>query len=163
MSMIDDRATIAIIDSDDASRERLRVLLESAGFAAEALASAEAYLETKRACPPNCIVLDVRLHGRSGLELQAQLAKATWQIPLVFITSHNDVRTSVQAMKAGAIEYLTKPFRNQEALDAVRIGIARDCTRRAEDQVLRNLKSCFRSLSPRERQTMALMSAGRTV
>jgi FixJ family two-component response regulator len=163
MSMVDDGATVAIIDSDDASRERLRVLLQSAGFAAETLASAEAYLETKRASPPNCIVLDVRLPGRSGLDLQAQLAKATWQIPLVFITAHNDVRTSVQAMKAGAIEYLIKPFRNREVLNAVRIGIAQDCARRTEDQVLRKLKSSFRSLTPRERQTMALMSAGRTV
>jgi FixJ family two-component response regulator len=163
ISMIDDRATVAIIDSDDSSRERLRVLLESAGFMVEPLASAEAYLETNRARHPNCIVLDARLRGRSGLDLQAQLAKATWQIPLVFITAQDDVRTSVQAMKAGAIEYLTKPFRNQEVLDAVRTGIARDCARRAEDQVLCNLKISFRSLSLRERQTMALMSAGRTV
>ena len=161
--MIDDQATVTIIDGDDSSRERLRVLLESAGFMVEPLASAEAYLETSRANPPNCIVLDVRLPGRSGLDLQAQLGKAAWQIPLVFITAHNDVRTSVQAMKAGAIEYLTTPFRNQEALDAVRIGIARDCSRRAEDQLLRKLKIIFRSLTPRERQTMALISAGRSV
>ena len=161
--MIDDQATVAIIDGDDSSRERLRVLFESAGFIVEPLASAEAYLETNRISPPNCIVLDVRLPGRSGLDLQIQLAKATWQTPLVFITAQNDVRMSVQAMKAGAIEYLTKPFRNQEALDAVRVGIARDCARRVEDHALRELKSCFRSLTPRERQTMALISAGRSV
>ena len=160
---IDDRATVVIIDSDDSSRERLRVLFESAGFIVEPLVSAEAYLETNRTSPPNCIVLDVRLPGRSGLDLQVQLAEATWQTPLVFITAQNDVRTSVQAMKAGAIEYLTKPFRTQEALDAVRIGIARDCARRAENQTLRKLKVCFRSLTPRERQTMALISAGRSV
>ena len=161
--MIDDRATVAIIDSDDASRERLRVLLESAGFAAEALASAEAYLEINRTRQPNCVVLDVQLQGRNGLDLQAQLAQFAWQAPLVFITAHNDVRTSVQAMKAGAIDYLTKPFRDQDALDAVRIGIAWDCGRRAEDQALRKLKSRFRSLTTRERQTMALISAGRSV
>jgi len=161
--MIDDQATVAIIDSDDSSRERLRVLFESAGFIVEPLASAEAYLETNRISPPNCIVLDVRLPGRTGLDLQVQLAKATWQTPLVFITAQNDVRTSVHAMKAGAIEYLTKPFRNKEVLDAVRIGIARDYARRAEDQALNKLRICFRSLTPRERQTMALISAGRSV
>jgi len=161
--MIDDQATVAIIDSDDSSRERLRVLFESAGFIVEPLASAEAYLETNRISSPNCIVLDVRLPGRSGLDLQVQLAKATWQTPLVFITAQNDVQTSVRAMKAGAIEYLTKPFRNKEVLDAVRTGIARDCARRAEDQALRKLRICFRSLTPRERQTMALISAGRSV
>ena len=161
--MIDDQATVAIIDSDDSSRERLRVLFESAGFIVEPLASAEAYLETNRISPPNCIVLDVRLPGRTGLDLQVQLAKATWQTPLVFITAQNDVRTSVHAMKAGAIEYLTKPFRNKEVLDAVRIGIARDYARRAEDQALNKLRICFRSLTPRERQTIALISAGRSV
>jgi FixJ family two-component response regulator len=161
--MIDDRARVAIIDSDDSSRERLRVLLEAAGFMVELLASAEAYLETNRTSPPNCIVLDERLPGRSGLDLQAELAKATWQAPLVFITTQNDVPTSVQAMKAGAIDYLTKPFQNQEALDAVRTGIAGDYARRAEEQALRKLKICFRSLTPRERQTIALISAGRSV
>src|SRR5215471_21347245 len=123
ISMIEGRTTVAIIDSDDSSRERLRVLFESAGLTVEPLASAEAYLEMNRTRRPNCIVLDVQLPGRSGLDLQAQLAKSAWQVPLVFITAHNDVRTSVQAMKAGAIEYLTKPFRDQEALDAVRIGV----------------------------------------
>ena len=161
--MIEGRTIVAIIDSDDSSRERLRVLFGSAGFKVEPLASAEAYLEMNRTRRPNCIVLDVQLPGRSGLDLQAQLAGSAWQVPLVFITAHNDVRTSVQAMKAGAIEYLTKPFRDQEALDAVRIGVARDCGRRAEDRALRKLKSCFRSLTTRERQTMALISAGRSV
>ena len=161
--MIEGRIIVAIIDSDDSSRERLRVLFESAGFTVEPLASAEAYLEMNRTHQPNCIVLDAQLSGRSGLDLQAKLAGSAWQLPLVFITGLDDVRASVQAMKAGAIEYLTKPFQDQEALDAVRIGITRDCGRRTEDQKLRKLKSCFRSLTTRERQTMALISAGRSV
>jgi FixJ family two-component response regulator len=125
-----DQALIAIIDSDDSLRARLRILLEAAGLKIELFKSAEEYLKRSKSHSPNCIVLDVRLPGISGLDFQSRQAKTGHKTPLLFLTAQNEVRTSVRAMKAGAIEFLTKPFQDEELLDAVRSGIERDVAAR---------------------------------
>jgi FixJ family two-component response regulator len=155
-----DQALIAIIDSDDSLRARLRILLEAAGLKIEFFKSAEEYLKRSKSHSPNCIVLDVRLPGISGLDFQSRQAKTGRKTPLVFLTAQNEVRTSVQAMKAGAIEFLTKPFQDEELLDAVRSGIERDVATRLQKQILDELQSRLASLSLRERETMVLLSAG---
>jgi FixJ family two-component response regulator len=155
-----DQALIAIIDSDDFLRARLRILLEAAGLKIELFKSAEEYLKRSKSHSPNCIVLDVRLPGISGLDLQSRQAKTRRKTPLVFLTAQNDVRMSVRAMKAGAIDFLTKPFQDEELLDAVRSGIERDVVARLQKQALDELRTRLASLSPRERETMVLLSAG---
>jgi len=158
--MTGDQALIAIIDSDDSLRARLRVLLEAAGLKIELFKSAEEYLKRSKSHSPNCIVLDVRLPGISGLDLQSRQAKTRRKIPFVFLTAQNEVRASVRAMKAGAIDFLTKPFQDEELLDAVRSGIERDLAARLQKQTLDELRTRLASLSPRERETMVLLSAG---
>jgi FixJ family two-component response regulator len=155
-----DQALIAIIDSDDSLRARLRSFLEAAGLEVELFKSAEEYLNRSRSHPPHCIVLDVRLPGISGLDLQSRQARTRRKTPLVFLTAQNEVRTSVRAMKAGAIDFLTKPFQDEELLDAVRCGIERDLAARLQNQTLDELRTRLASLSPRERETMVLLSAG---
>ena len=155
-----DQALIAIVDSDDSLRARLRILLEAAGLKVELFKSAEEYLMRSRSHPPNCIVLDVLLPGISGLDLQSRQARTRRKTPLVFLTAQNEVRTSVRAMKAGAIDFLTKPFQDEELLDAVRCGIERDLAARLQKQTLDELRTRLASLSPRERETMVLLSAG---
>jgi FixJ family two-component response regulator len=155
-----DQALIAIIDSDDSLRARLRILLEAAGLKIELFKSAEEYLTRSKSNSPNCIVLDVRLPGISGLDLQSRQAKTKRKTPLVFLTAQNEVRASVRAMKAGAIDYLTTPFQDGELLDAVRSGIKRDLAARLQKRTLDKLRTRLASLSPRERETMALLSAG---
>jgi FixJ family two-component response regulator len=159
--MADKPAVVAVIDDDPSVRDALGRLFETVSLNADLFASVEEYLRASKVRPANCIVLDVRLPGPSGLDFQAQLASANDQTPIVFITAHADIPMSVRAMKAGAIEFLTKPFRHQELLDAVRKGIERDRSRRAEVQVLTDLQSRFASLTPRERQIMALLAEGR--
>jgi len=158
--MTGDQALIAIIDSDDSLRARLRILLEAAGLKIELFKSAEEYLKRSKFHSPNCIVLDVRLPGISGLDLQSRQAKTRRKIPFVFLTAQNEVRASVRAMKAGAIDFLTKPFQDEELLDAVRSGIERDLAARLQKQTLDELRTRLASLSPRERETMVLLSAG---
>jgi FixJ family two-component response regulator len=155
-----DQALIAIIDSDDSLRAQLRTLLEAAGLKIELFKSAEEYLKRGKSHSPNCIVLDVRLPGISGLDLQSRQAKTRCKTPLVFLTAQNEVRTSVRAMKAGAIDFLTKPFQDEELLDAVRSGIERDLAARLQKQTLDELRTRLASLSPRESETMVLLSAG---
>ena len=155
-----DRALVAIIDSDDSLRARLRILLGSAGLEVAIFKSAEEYLKRGNSHSPNCIVLDVRLPGISGLDLQSRQAKTRRKIPFVFLTAQNEVRASVRAMKAGAIDFLTKPFQDEELLDAVRSGIERDLAARLQKQTLDELRTRLASLSPRERETMVLLSAG---
>jgi len=155
-----DQALIAVIDSDDSLRARLRILLEAAGLKIELFKSAEEYLTRCKSHSPNCIVLDVRLPGMSGLDLQSRQAKTRRETPLVFLTAQNEVRASVRAMKAGAIDVLTKPFQDGELLDAVRSGIKRDLVARLQKQTLDELRTRLASLSPRERETMMLLSAG---
>jgi FixJ family two-component response regulator len=155
-----DQALIAVIDSDDSLRARLRILLEAAGLTIELFKSAEEFLKRSKSHSPNCIVLDVRLPNISGLDLQSRLAKAERKTPLVFLTAQNDARMSVRAMKAGAIDFLTKPFQDEELLDAVRTGIERDLAARLQKQTLDELRTRLASLSPREREVMVLLSAG---
>jgi FixJ family two-component response regulator len=135
-------------------------LLEAAGLKIELFKSAEEYLKRSKSHSPNCIVLDVRLPGISGLDLQSRQAKTRRKIPFVFLTAQNEVRASVRAMKAGAIDFLTKPFQDEELLDAVRSGIERDLAARLQKQTLDELRTRLASLSPRERETMVLLSAG---
>jgi FixJ family two-component response regulator len=158
--MTDDRTIIAIVDSDDSLRARLRVLFGAAGLTVELFKSAEEYLKRSKSHLPNCTVLDIQLPGISGLDLQSRLAKAKRKTPLVFLTAQNDARMSVQAMKAGAIDFLTKPFQVEELLEAVRSGIEHDLAARLQKQTLDELRTRLASLSPRERETMVLLSAG---
>jgi FixJ family two-component response regulator len=155
-----DRPLVAIIDSDDSLREELRILLGAAAFAVELFNSAEEFLKGNKSQSPHCIVLDVRLPGMSGLDLQSRQAKVGCKTPLVFLTSHNEVRTSVRAMKAGAIDYLVKPFQDKELLDAVNRGIECDRAQRLQKRTIDELRTKLASLSPRERETMVLLSAG---
>jgi FixJ family two-component response regulator len=155
-----DRALIAIVYSDDSLRARLRILLGAAGLKIELFKSAEDYLKRSESHSPNCIVLDVRLPGISGLDLQSRQAKTGRKIPLVFLTAQNEVRTSVRAMKAGAIDYLIKPFQDEELLDAVKSGIECNRALRLQERTLDELRIRLASLSPRERETMVLLSAG---
>jgi FixJ family two-component response regulator len=154
-----DGPLIAIIDSDGSLRAELRILLEAAALAVELFNSAEDFLKRNKSQSPHCIVLDVRL-GMSGLDLQSRQAKVGRKTPLVFLTAHNEVRTSVRAMKAGAIDYLIKPFQDKELLDAVNRGIECDRAQRLQKQTLDELRTRLASLSPRERETMVLLSAG---
>ena len=158
--MTGDRASIGIIDSDDSLRARLQTLLGGVGLKVEPFKSAEDYLTRTKSHSPNCIVLDVRLPGISGLDLQSRLAKIGRKIPFVFLTAQNEVRMSVRAIKAGAIDYLIKPFYDEELLDAVKSGIECDRALRLQKQTLDELRTRLASLSPRERETMVLLSAG---
>lgn len=158
--MTDDRATIAIVDSDDLLRARLQVLIGAAGLTVTPFKSAEEYLNRNPSQPVNCTVLDVRLPGMSGLDLQFRLTKARSETPLVFLAAQNDLRTAVRAMKAGALDFLAKPFNDEELLGAVRCGVERDRAARLQRRTLDVLRTRLTSLSSRERETMALLSSG---
>ena len=136
-----DRPLIAVIDSDDSLRAELRILLGAAAFAVEFFNSAEEFLKRNKSQSPHCIVLDVRLPGMSGLDLQSRQAKVGRKTPLVFLTAHNEVRTSVRAMKAGAIDYLIKPFQDKELLDAVNRAIKCDRAQRMQKQIFDELRT----------------------
>ena len=157
-----ERAIVAVIDDDQSVREALHGLLETVALDVELFVTVEDFLGASHSRAPDCIVLDVRLPGPSGLDFQAQLARANVHTPIVFITGHGDIPTSVRAMKGGAIEFLTKPFRDQELLDAVWSGIERARAGRAEAQVVARLRQRFASLTTREREIMALLAAGRS-
>src|SRR6516165_271651 len=159
--MSGERAIVAVIDDDQRVREALHGLLETVALDVELFVSVEDFLGASRSRAPDCIVLDVRLPGPSGLDFQAQLSKANVHTPIVFITGHGDIPMSVRAMKAGAIEFLTKPFRDQELLDAVRSGIEHDCAGRAAEQAIAELRDRFASLTRREREIMAFIATGR--
>ena len=140
---------------------RLVRLLRTVGLHTQQFSSVSDFLKADPSDGPTCLVLDVRLPGRSGLELQRELAAANRQLPIIFITAHADIPMTVQAMKGGAIEFLTKPFRDQELLDAIEAGLARDRTRRESDKALAALRERFDTLSSREREIMFLVTAGR--
>ena len=158
--MPEQAATVFVVDDDASVREAIAALLRSAGLNAEVFGTAHEFLATPPADLPSCLVLDVRLPGLSGLDLQAQMAERRLDIPIVFITGHGDVPTSVRAMKAGALEFLTKPFSDQELLDA--IGKAIECHRvaRRRQAELNELTALYGSLTPRERQVMAMVVSG---
>jgi FixJ family two-component response regulator len=161
--MTDENAVVAIIDDDQSIREALQELFETVALKTELYGSVDEYLRASRSVPANCIVLDVRLPGASGLDFQAQLVNANSPIPIVFLTAHADIPMSVRAIKAGAVEFLTKPFRDQELLDAVRNGIERDRLNRVQVRELAALQARFESLTSREREIMALLAEGRIV
>lgn len=153
--------TVFVVDDDSQIRDSLVSLLRSVGLEVKALASVPEFLSCPRPDGPTCLVLDVRLPGRSGLDLQRELSAANIQLPVIFITGHGDIPMSVQAMKGGAIEFLTKPFRDQDLLDAIHHGLARDGERRVQDSELRILAEQFETLTSREREVMGLVVTGR--
>ncbi|WGF90271.1 response regulator transcription factor [Marinivivus vitaminiproducens] len=155
-----DPSLVLILDDDPSIRASVESLLRSVGQASRSFNSARALMAEGRPNIPSCLVLDVRLPGQSGLEFQRELAASGIDLPIVFITGHGDVPMSVAAMKAGAIEFLTKPFRDQELLDAVHKGIALDAERREARTALRSMQERFHSLTPREREVMALVTSG---
>jgi FixJ family two-component response regulator len=151
---------VFIVDDDQDVRESLRRLLSSVGLAVEVFATAQAFLTARRPDAPGCLVLDVRLPGLSGLDLQRELAAVDASLPIIFLTGYGDIPMSVRAMKAGAVEFLTKPFREQDLLDAIRHAIDRDRVARAEQRELTELRRRYGSLTPRERDVMAGVIAG---
>jgi FixJ family two-component response regulator len=155
------KPTVLVIDDDSALRDSVARLLRSVGVAAELFASISDFFASVPPDGPTCLVLDVRLPGKSGLDLQRELAAAKRELPIVFITGHGDIPMSVQAMKGGAIEFLTKPFRDQDLLDAIQLGFARDRARRETEKTLSALKERFGSLSHREREIMVQVAHGR--
>jgi FixJ family two-component response regulator len=159
--MSDPHASVLVVDDDPEFRDSVVRLLRSVGLDTRQFSSVADFLNAPQPDGPTCLVLDIRMPGRSGLELQRDLAAANRDIPIVFITAHGDIPMTVQAMKGGAIEFLTKPFRDQDLLDAVEAGLARDRTRRENDKALRALRERFETLSARERDIMIQVTAGR--
>jgi FixJ family two-component response regulator len=159
--MVDEDSTVLVIDDDPGLRQSVGLLLESLGLEARLFASIADFLKSDPPDGPACLVLDVRLPGKSGLDLQRELAAANRDLPIIFITGHGDIPMTVQAMKGGAIEFLTKPFRDQDLLDAIQLGLSRDRVRRQTEKSLAILKERFDSLSPRERDIMVQVARGR--
>jgi FixJ family two-component response regulator len=159
--MAEAKPTVLIIDDDPAIRGSLTRLLRSVGLDAQLFESIPDFLQAEHPNGPNCLVLDVNLPGQSGLDLQRELVATNRQIPIIFITGHGDIPMTVKAMKEGAIEFLTKPFEDQDLLDAVQLGLARDRVRREHEDALRTLKARFESLTPREREIMIEVAQGR--
>jgi FixJ family two-component response regulator len=152
--------SVSVIDDDPEFRDSVVRLLRTVGLHTRQFSSVHDFLKADPPEGPTCLVLDVRMPGRSGLELQCDLATANRQVPIIFITAHADVRMTVRAMKGGAIEFLTKPFRDQDLLDAVEAGLARDRARRESERALAALRERFDTLSAREREIMLRVVAG---
>jgi len=151
---------VFVVDDDASIRESLTDLFLSIGLRVETFASAAEFLQSKLPDAPGCLVLDVRLPGLSGLDFQAELARAGIGIPIVFITGHGDIPMTVRAMKAGAVEFLTKPFREQDMLDAIQAALEKDRARREQDRKVSDLRSLFDSLTNREQEVIGLVTAG---
>jgi FixJ family two-component response regulator len=158
--MPEEHPFVFVVDDDRSIRESLSNLIRSAGFNVQTFPSAQAFLTSRRPDAPSCLVLDVQLPGLSGLDLQQELAKVHCQIPIIFLTGHGDIPMTVQAMKAGAVEFLTKPFRDQELLDAIQQALARDRHAREQRAQSEALRRRYGALTPREREVMALVVAG---
>jgi FixJ family two-component response regulator len=156
-----DKAVVHIVDDDESLRCAVDSLCRSVGFQTRAYGSAQQFLDGKREDVPGCLVLDVRLPGISGLDFQSKLAELGINLPVILVTGHGDVPMSVRAMKAGAIDFLSKPFRDQDLLDAVTTAIDRDRKRRAIDGSANDLRDRFLTLSPREQEVMMLVTAGK--
>lgn len=159
--MTDQQAVVFVIDDDAAMRESLQSLVRSVGLEVRAFGSAREFLQSKRPDAPGCLVLDVRLPGESGLDLQNELAAMNVHLPIIFITGHGDIPMTVQAMKAGAVEFLSKPFRGQDLLDATRLAIEQSRAWRQDAAVIAGLRGYYQSLTAREREVMALVAMGR--
>ena len=155
-----DEPTVYLVDDDPGVRRSAKELIESIGLRVQAFGSAREFLEAQRADAPGCLVLDIRLPGLSGLDLQRELAKTSSPLPIIFISGHGDIPMTVQAMKAGAIEFLPKPFRDQQLLDAISQAIERDSLARNERRELAELRRRHDSLTPREREVMTFVVKG---
>jgi FixJ family two-component response regulator len=153
-------SVVFVVDDDPSIRRAIKRLVESVGLRVEGLGSAQEFLRSQRPDAPSCLVLDVRLPGMSGLDFQRELREANIHIPIIFITAHGDIPMTVRAMKAGAVEFLTKPFRDQELLDAIQQGLERDHARRAQEAEVRKLRERFESLTPRERELLPWVVSG---
>jgi FixJ family two-component response regulator len=151
---------VFVIDDDAPVRESLQRLFRSVGLQAQTFGTTAEFLNAELPDATSCLVLDVRLPGSSGLDFQNELAKAKIHVPIIFITGHGDIPMSVKAMKAGAVEFLTKPFRDQELLDAIGVALNLDRTRRENEKAVSNLRALFDALTPREREVMTLVTAG---
>jgi RNA polymerase sigma factor (sigma-70 family) len=158
--MIEMSCFVFVVDGDAALRQALKRLVRSVGLHVELFSSAEEFLQSRRPNVPSCLVLEVKLPGTDGLDLQRQLIEAQIQIPLVFLTAYGDVRMSVRAMKAGAVEFLTKPYRDQDVLDAIQLALARDQSRRKRETIFSSLQERFESLTQREREVVAMAVSG---
>ena len=159
--MASDSATVFIIDDDPGMRAAIEGLLESVGLPSQSFGSAKEFLDRPGAGGPCCLVLDVRLPGESGLDFQRKLTEAGVQIPIIFVTAHGDIPMSVKAMKSGAIEFLTKPFRDQDLLDAIQQALERDRARRQQQGELAGWRQCYETLTAREREVMQLVVSGK--
>lgn len=151
---------VFVVDDDPSVRSSLKFLIGTVGLQVESFDSAEALLRRKLSDEPGCIVLDVRLRGLSGLDFQRELAARNCHMPIIFITGHGDIPMTVRAMKAGAVEFLTKPFRDQDLLDAIRIALEKDRARRAQEKEVTDLQERFDSLTPREQEVISLVVSG---
>ena len=159
--MTEAKPVVFVIDDDQSVRDGLQGLIRSVGLQVRMFGSTQEFLESERPDVPGCLVLDIRLPGMGGLDFQRELAKSKINLPIVFITGHGDIPMTVQAMKAGAIEFLTKPFRDQELLDAIQLGIARDRAWREDARVVAALRERFEAMTAREREVMARVVTGR--
>ena len=151
---------VFVVDDDPSVRSSLKFLMSSVGLQVESFDSADALLQRKLPDSPSCLVLDVRLRGLSGLDFQRELAARNCHMPIIFITGHGDIPMSVRAMKAGAVEFLTKPFRDQDLLDAVRIALEKDRERRERKKEVSDLKERFNSMTPREQKVISMVVSG---
>ena len=151
---------VFVVDDDPSVGRAIKRLVESVGLQVVQCGSAQEFLRSERPDAPSCLVLDIRLPGISGLNLQRQLAKANIHIPIIFVTAHGDIPMTVRAMKAGAVEFLTKPFRDQDLLDAVQVALERDRSRRQKDAGIATLRDRYESLSAREREVVAMVVSG---
>ena len=159
--MIEPKPTVFVIDDDAAIRDALQSLISSMKLHVELFGSAAEFLQRERPDVPSCLVLDVRLPGISGLDFQRKLTEANHSIPVIFITGHGDIPMSVRAMKAGAVEFLTKPFSDQDLLDAIHVALERDRARRQQESEMMVLRERFKSLTPREQEVLPLVVSGR--
>jgi RNA polymerase sigma factor (sigma-70 family) len=153
-------AAVFVVDDDPSVRRAIKRLIESVGLQVGLFRSAQEFLQAKRPDVPSCLVLDIRLRGISGLDFQQQLVEAKNYIPVIFITTHGDIPMTVRAMKAGAVEFLTKPFRDQDLLGAIQVALERDRARREREAEIAVLQARFQSLTPREREVVAMVVAG---
>jgi FixJ family two-component response regulator len=151
---------VYVVDDDESMREAVSMLLRSVGLRVEAFASAHEFLAFQMPDVPSCLILDVRLKGQSGLAVQEQIAAGELRVPIIFMTAHGDIAMSVKAMKAGAMDFLAKPFRDQDMLDAVATALGKDEERREADRSVADLRRRYKSLTPREREVMAFVASG---
>jgi RNA polymerase sigma factor (sigma-70 family) len=158
--MSEPNSIVFVVDDDASLRDALKSLIRSVGLQVELFGSAQEFLQRKGPNVPSCLVLDIRLPGTSGLDFQRKLTEANIFIPIIFITGHGDIPMSVRAMKAGAVEFLTKPFRDQDLLDAIHTGLDRDRARRRRDSEVAALRERFEWLTPREREVLPLVVSG---